>query len=181
MITQKAILNESKNYLVTDKKITSSGLILTDKKRLLMCYSAKSNMLDIPKGKVEIGETFEEACVREVYEETGLDVSRYDLTSHGTKPYTASKNIALYSLVTHTDSLPPLGLMKPNAHFHTLFGTSNNEVAGYEYVSFNNLQGLVSRRMVNPALVAFLKESFVDVERTKKQTIDKFSWYQYKN
>ncbi|KZD66334.1 NUDIX hydrolase [Bacillus cereus] len=179
MITQKAIINERRNYLIKDKKVTSSGLILTDKKRLLMCLSAKSNMLDIPKGKVEIGESFEDACVREVFEETGLDISRYNLTSHGTKPYTVSKDIVLYSLVTHTESLPPLALMKPNAHFHTLFGTSSKEVAGYEYVSFNNLQSLATRRLVNPALVAFLQDALIDVDRTKKQAIDRFGWYQY--
>lgn len=39
----------------------------------------RSQKPDIPGGMLEAGETHEQGCIREVYEETGLDISRTPL------------------------------------------------------------------------------------------------------
>lgn len=48
----------------------AGGIVQNDKKELLFIY--RLGKWDLPKGKVEKGENFEECAVREVEEETGL-------------------------------------------------------------------------------------------------------------
>jgi ADP-ribose pyrophosphatase YjhB (NUDIX family) len=51
-------------------------IINNDKKVLLI---KKNNRYDIPGGKLKYNETYEKAAVREIKEETGLDISRLKL------------------------------------------------------------------------------------------------------
>ncbi len=57
-----------------EKQIYTICLVLKDDRILLQRRPKEPfiNMWNAPGGKVEIGETIEEACIREVYEETGL-------------------------------------------------------------------------------------------------------------
>jgi ADP-ribose pyrophosphatase YjhB (NUDIX family) len=48
----------------------AGGIVQNDKKEMLFIY--RLGKWDLPKGKVEIGENFEECAVREVEEETGV-------------------------------------------------------------------------------------------------------------
>ena len=64
----------------TMSKVLASGLFLVNKSnKLLICHPTRhpSNVWSIPKGKVEALETFVDACVRETYEETNIELSRY--------------------------------------------------------------------------------------------------------
>ncbi len=57
---------------------TVSAVIFNPKNEILLCKSAKwNNQYVIPGGHIEKGEKMEDALIREVKEETGLDV--YDL------------------------------------------------------------------------------------------------------
>jgi len=58
--------------LMKDKKkiIAAGGLILNDDKDILMIF--RRGFWDLPKGKLDPGETIEHCAVREVQEETGL-------------------------------------------------------------------------------------------------------------
>ena len=53
---------------------TVGALIINNKKEILLVKSHKwlNNKYSVPGGHVEIGESFEEAIIREVKEETGL-------------------------------------------------------------------------------------------------------------
>ena len=55
---------------------TVGALIINNKKEILLVKSHKwlNNKYSVPGGHVEIGESFEEAIIREVKEETGLDI-----------------------------------------------------------------------------------------------------------
>lgn len=50
--------------------IAGGGLVLNDKGELLMIY--RRGKWDLPKGKLDEGETIEDCAVREVEEETGV-------------------------------------------------------------------------------------------------------------
>ncbi len=54
-------------YLLID---AAGGMVFNERNEVLLIY--RNNTWDLPKGKVEKGETIEEAAVREVMEETGL-------------------------------------------------------------------------------------------------------------
>ena len=83
------------------EKTISAGVLIVHKNTILAClpYGRKKvnkNCLDLPKGKVEIGETFEDAAVREVLEETGLSVDKNKLQYFGLFEYKPNKDLALY-------------------------------------------------------------------------------------
>jgi 8-oxo-dGTP pyrophosphatase MutT (NUDIX family) len=52
------------------KIIAAGGLVLNDKKELLMIF--RRGKWDLPKGKLDKGESIEDCALREVKEETGL-------------------------------------------------------------------------------------------------------------
>jgi 8-oxo-dGTP diphosphatase len=59
---------------VSDTVRAAGGVILDDQGRVAVVYRPKYDDWTFPKGKLERGESEEEAAVREVHEETGLDV-----------------------------------------------------------------------------------------------------------
>ncbi len=50
----------------------SRGIIINEKNQILVVYSPKLDVYVLPGGGIEENETEEEACIREVLEETGL-------------------------------------------------------------------------------------------------------------
>lgn len=57
----------------------ASGIILNDKKQILLQKRVDNDKWGLPGGCQEIGERFEETVIREVKEETNLDVKEEDL------------------------------------------------------------------------------------------------------
>lgn len=80
-----------------DPRIAAKGLILFKGKYLLMMRSGKEKIMpsnwDIPGGGIEAGETTSEALIREIKEETGINISsckilpikNWTLKKNGTK------------------------------------------------------------------------------------------------
>ncbi|MFO7718902.1 MAG: NUDIX hydrolase [Gillisia sp.] len=66
--------NEEKLLKHLEKKLkvvnAAGGMVYNDKKEILFIY--RNKRWDLPKGKVEDGETMEESAIREVMEETGV-------------------------------------------------------------------------------------------------------------
>ena len=64
--------------------IAAGGVIQNEKKEILLIY--RRGKWDLPKGKLDAGETLEECAVREVAEETGLQqiklISPFTITYH---------------------------------------------------------------------------------------------------
>ena len=62
-------------------KATSSGGVVIFRGKILLLYNNYKGRSDgwvLPKGTVEAGESLDETAIREVKEETGLDVSEFD-------------------------------------------------------------------------------------------------------
>jgi 8-oxo-dGTP diphosphatase len=53
----------------------AGGVVLDDEGRVAIVHRPRYDDWSLPKGKLEAGETFEEAAVREVEEETGMRCS----------------------------------------------------------------------------------------------------------
>ena len=70
----------------------SIGIVNKDNKILMIKRAKQEGNLvwAFPGGKVEIGETKEEACIREVYEETGVIVSIVNLMGERIHPNTGT-------------------------------------------------------------------------------------------
>jgi 8-oxo-dGTP pyrophosphatase MutT (NUDIX family) len=76
---------------------TSCGVIVTDRKRILLGHAARSPRWDIPKGTAEPDESFVDAAVRELHEETSLVASPHDLVALGVHSYLRGKDLALFA------------------------------------------------------------------------------------
>lgn len=58
----------------TIRAVSSGGTIIDDESRVLLLKRADEHVWCLPKGTVEPGESLEETAIREIREETGLDV-----------------------------------------------------------------------------------------------------------
>jgi 8-oxo-dGTP pyrophosphatase MutT (NUDIX family) len=76
---------------------TSCGVIVTDGKRILLGHAARSPRWDIPKGIAEPDESFADAAIRELREETGLVATPGELVGLGVHPYLRGKDMALFA------------------------------------------------------------------------------------
>lgn len=76
---------------------TSCGVVVTDRKRVLLGHATRSPRWDIPKGEAEAGEDFAAAAARELREETGLIVPPPALVALGLYPYLRDKDLALFA------------------------------------------------------------------------------------
>ena len=92
-------------------------LILNDDKTKFLSVSLKEDHTDfnLPGGKVEQNETFEEAAIREIKEETGLDIYNlnflykdYDVNFEVTTYYTLSYQGIINTLENHIVKWLPL-------------------------------------------------------------------------
>ena len=80
------------------------GVIVSDGVRVLLGHATRSPRWDIPKGLAEPEESFIEAAIRELHEETGLSVGADELVGRGLHDYLPAKRLALFSW--HLDPLP---------------------------------------------------------------------------
>jgi 8-oxo-dGTP pyrophosphatase MutT (NUDIX family) len=80
------------------------GIIVSDGARVLLGHATRSPRWDIPKGLAEPGETFIDAAIRELREETGLSAPAGELVALGLHDYLPAKRIALFRW--HLDPLP---------------------------------------------------------------------------
>jgi len=80
----------------------SSGIAIIYRDQILMAHSTKSSWYGTwmpPKGKIEEGETEEQAACREVEEECGILVPPSLLGRKHTVPYTKGPNGKMYKVV----------------------------------------------------------------------------------
>jgi putative (di)nucleoside polyphosphate hydrolase len=75
----------------------SCGVIVTDGVSLLLGHASRSPRWDIPKGIAEPDEPLLATAVRELHEETGLQVAPATLRPLGTHAYLRDKDLALFA------------------------------------------------------------------------------------
>jgi 8-oxo-dGTP pyrophosphatase MutT (NUDIX family) len=96
-------------------KTTSCGVLVTDGSRLLLGHATRSPRWDIPKGIAEAGEDLARAAVRELREETGLEVAPEVLMPRGVHRYLPGKDLALFEW--HPAVMPDPALLRCTSRF----------------------------------------------------------------
>lgn len=121
-------------------KVTSCGVIivnLNNSRQILGCkpFNKKENRVDLPKGKMEDGETPLETAIRETREETGIDLSNVELTDLGLFKYRPEKDLHLFTCSIDLD----LTTLKCDSMF--LLGDRKcPEVESYEWIEIDSIK-----------------------------------------
>ena len=80
-----------KKYIISKKRCKAGVFIYDPHKNKVLVVQSRGNMWGLPKGTLEYSETEIQCAVREVKEETGLDITEDDFTQS-----VKIKNIAMY-------------------------------------------------------------------------------------
>ncbi|MGN2640614.1 NUDIX hydrolase [Nocardia takedensis] len=78
-MTRTDFLNDPSAPAANSIKVAVSAVVRDQHGRVLLIHRTDNDLFSIPGGGLEVGETVAEAVVREVKEETGLDVEVADL------------------------------------------------------------------------------------------------------
>lgn len=124
------------------KQISAGVIIINDKGKILACIPSgkekmTSNFCDIPKGRIEEGESPIEAAIRETFEETGIDLSNVELTDLGKHPYLKNKDLHLFRCNFNVD----LKTLKCTSFFD-FKGHKIPEVVDFIWVEKENIKNI---------------------------------------
>lgn len=124
------------------KKISAGVIILNNKNQILGCkpFGKSDGRCDIPKGGVETGETKLEAAIREVMEETNLNLLNVEMEELGLYEYRPKKDLYLFKCQYEIEDI---SILKCTSYFE-LNGTQFPEMTGYEWIDIN--QEILERR-----------------------------------
>lgn len=136
---------------------TSCGVIVSDAERILLGHATRSPRWDIPKGVAEPGENFAEAALRELREETGLDVSASELAALGVHPYLRGKDLALF--LWAPPHLPDPHILVCTSHFALPDGTLLPEFDRFGLFAWDEALGRVGKSLAR--LLASLAEEIL--------------------
>lgn len=139
----------------------SAGLILTDGYHLLIGHVTGQTHWDIPKGGIEPGEMPIDACIREVKEETGLDIDASRLIDMGEFDYMPTKKLHLFLMLVDTDELPDINSMKCTHTFIDCCGDEIPEMDDYWYLCFHKARDYCTKNMRR--VLNYIDENFVEL------------------
>lgn len=138
-------------------KTLTCGTFITDGKCTLLGHSTGNPFWDIPKGKLEDGETPLEAAIRECKEEFDYDLKPENMVDIGRFSYNKRKNIHLFLYIV--ESFPNIDDLKCNS----LIDNSNRpEIDGYRLFKNetvrHHMADSLRRLVVNEKLFEKIKE-----------------------
>jgi 8-oxo-dGTP pyrophosphatase MutT (NUDIX family) len=126
-------------------KLTSCGVLVTDRASLLLGHATHSPRWDIPKGIAEPGETFAAAAARELDEETGLIVPSHELRDLGVHAYLPGKDLALF--LWTPPRMPDAGTLTCRSTFQLPSGASVPEFDRFGVFPWDDALRKVGRNM----------------------------------
>jgi 8-oxo-dGTP pyrophosphatase MutT (NUDIX family) len=129
-------------------KATSYGvLILNEQGQLLLAHATGQKHWDIPKGGAEEGESAREAAIREVREETGIELAAEAMEELGRMAYLPRKDLHLVRVGLHTRDCD-LAACKCTSFFpHHRSGVMTPEVDQFRWVDIADVSALAAKSM----------------------------------
>jgi len=127
-------------------KTLSAGVIVTDGRSLLLCHVTGAHHWDLPKGKVDPGESELDAAARELYEETSLKVSPAMLQPLGIFAYKKNKDLSLW--LYKVDVLPDPAGLDCLSTFDSGKGIHKKEMDGFSNVKWDKVEKYVVSDML---------------------------------
>jgi len=118
-------------------KSISAGVIVTDGKKILLCHVTGNKHWDLPKGKVDPGEEYIDAAIRELYEETSLKISPDSLEPLGIFEYKKDKNLSLW--LYRVDVMPDPAGLDCLSTFESGKGVFKKEMDGFAIVNWEKI------------------------------------------
>jgi 8-oxo-dGTP pyrophosphatase MutT (NUDIX family) len=144
--------------------ILSCGVLIVNPQReLLLCHATGTPRWDIPKGVGEAGETEVQTAVREVIEETGIELVAADLLELGRFSYLRSKDLHLQAaLLERVDARRCVC----RTHYRDARGRDRPEMDAHAWVGFDavpmrcgkSLAALLTGRLSLPVVLDDLLE-----------------------
>lgn len=125
----------------------SCGILYLYKGRILLCHVTNQKHWDIPKGEIEEGETPIQCCLRELKEETGLNLSNEinKIEDLGKYSYIQNKK-ELYLFKYETDNPINLDKLKCTTYFNS--GTTLlPETDEYKFIEIQDIFYYTTFRM----------------------------------
>ena len=123
------------------KKTLSAGVVVTDGASILLGHVTGNRHWDIPKGKVDPGETELAGAVRELYEETSMVVDPAVLVGLGTFAYKKTKDLSLW--LHRVEKMPDPKTLDCLSTFDTGKGAMKKEMDAFATVPWNKVESHV--------------------------------------
>ena len=126
------------------KRLSCGVVIVNDSAELLLCHVTGQDHWDLPKGGMNLGETPQQAALRETREETGLALVPTQLLDLGRFPFRARKDLHLFAT-----RLPRLDTQKLwcSSHFADVNGHAQPEMDGFGWFCFSEIAVHCSRKL----------------------------------
>jgi len=142
-----------------ENKVVSSGIIVVYKDQILLGHSTGNNFWDLPKGKIEEGETPKEAVIREAYEEFNFILNKNRLKYLGNFDYNKYKNLELFLLNIKTK--PAVEIFKCNSYFEDKNGIKKPEIDSFGFFNFEEALGKLAYSMRRTLTIIFKREGLI--------------------
>lgn len=127
---------------------TSYGvLIFNEHGQLLLAHATGQKHWDIPKGAAEEGESARQAAVREVHEETGIDLAAAELEEIGAIRYLRRKNLHLFQTALSTRDWDIASCQCTSFFLHHSSGVMTPEVDRFKWVDLADVPKFATKSM----------------------------------
>lgn len=127
------------------KPLSCGVLVLDPRGALLLCHVTGQHHWDLPKGRLDPGETPLQAALRETCEETGLALHPQALMDLGRFVYTAKKDLHLFA--TSQPQIDTGELHCTSYYTDAATGRLLPEMDGYGWFTFDRVAGLCVPKM----------------------------------
>ena len=129
------------------KTVSFGVLIFNEHGQLLMAHATGQKHWDIPKGGAEPGESARTAAIREVREETGIDLSSASMEELGLLRYHARKDLHLFRAVLHTRDCDIAACRCDSFFPHHVSGALTPEVDEFRWIDIPDLPAFAAKSM----------------------------------